>query len=591
MPFNGSGVYTPPGADFPAVAGTLIESAKYNNVVTDVSSALTNCITKDGQTTPTSNIPMGGFRVTGAGNASSAQDLTTKEQTIDALAASTGAVMVGADDGASGSLWTTVQGFINKVISSAGSSVVGFIQAGAGAVTRTVQARLRDLDGIDDYGANTDTALSNINTLFQDGVEIRIPRGTRSLAATATFTGQRMNFLGAGQHVSIITFDPASTDVALEFNNPAAGGMFQGSVCKLGFSSGNSVDKTAINLVNCADFDIGYIGINTWAGSGSIGVKTAGRQTLDLHHSQISCARPVVFSQNAAFPAISVDHYLVQMCELSSTLSTAAVIEFESGVSIGNTTLRQLAITGGKDGIRWSDTTSTAASFNLKIEDVRFEQGADATGWSIKLDSTAQNLQSLQISNVNTDLARNGIRLRNCQRVILDGVDFPQGAGKTGLDITMVSGSRLSIRNCFVQTGTTMTITNGRCVSKEISGLTFNEEWVFDAGFSTAETRSDVYWGGTPFAIANGAATAIADNSFTGTIFISTSEDVSAIFMLMGPTANTREVSDPNGFFSVTAGTVSSVNIYWDAGPSRYMLQNNRGSQITVAVFRIGTTA
>lgn len=73
MPYNGSGTYSPPGASFPAVPNTLIMSTKFNNVVNDIATALSTAITKDGQTTITANLPMGGYRHTGVG-APSARD-------------------------------------------------------------------------------------------------------------------------------------------------------------------------------------------------------------------------------------------------------------------------------------------------------------------------------------------------------------------------------------------------------------------------------------------------------------------------------------------------------------------------------------
>lgn len=72
MPFNGAGQYAPPGTDFPAVASTLIESAKFNNVINDIATALSTCITKDGQTTVTANLPMNGFRHTGVADGTAA---------------------------------------------------------------------------------------------------------------------------------------------------------------------------------------------------------------------------------------------------------------------------------------------------------------------------------------------------------------------------------------------------------------------------------------------------------------------------------------------------------------------------------------
>lgn len=62
MPFNGSGIYTPSAADFPAVAGTLILSTKFNNTINDIATALSDCVTRDGQSPPTANLPLGGFK-------------------------------------------------------------------------------------------------------------------------------------------------------------------------------------------------------------------------------------------------------------------------------------------------------------------------------------------------------------------------------------------------------------------------------------------------------------------------------------------------------------------------------------------------
>src|SRR2546429_8934802 len=67
MPFNGAGVYSAPAADFPAVTQTVISSTHFNNVVNDIATGLSLCLTKDGQQTATANIPFGGFRATNVG--------------------------------------------------------------------------------------------------------------------------------------------------------------------------------------------------------------------------------------------------------------------------------------------------------------------------------------------------------------------------------------------------------------------------------------------------------------------------------------------------------------------------------------------
>lgn len=57
MPFNGAGVYSPPASDFPAVAQTLIESTKFNNIVNDLATGLSSALLKDGQQVATARIP------------------------------------------------------------------------------------------------------------------------------------------------------------------------------------------------------------------------------------------------------------------------------------------------------------------------------------------------------------------------------------------------------------------------------------------------------------------------------------------------------------------------------------------------------
>lgn len=61
MAFDGSGNYTPVAApDFPAVANTTIRASQYNNQINDIAAALSNCLTRDGQSTPSADQPMGG---------------------------------------------------------------------------------------------------------------------------------------------------------------------------------------------------------------------------------------------------------------------------------------------------------------------------------------------------------------------------------------------------------------------------------------------------------------------------------------------------------------------------------------------------
>ena len=67
MSFNGSGTFNINSTGQPVVTGTVISSTAFNALTADLATGLSTAITKDGQTTPTNNIPMGTFRITGLG--------------------------------------------------------------------------------------------------------------------------------------------------------------------------------------------------------------------------------------------------------------------------------------------------------------------------------------------------------------------------------------------------------------------------------------------------------------------------------------------------------------------------------------------
>jgi len=71
MSRNGSGVYNPPGASFPAVVNTIIDETKYNSVINDIASEITNSIACDGQSSVANDIPMSNHKLTGLSAGSS----------------------------------------------------------------------------------------------------------------------------------------------------------------------------------------------------------------------------------------------------------------------------------------------------------------------------------------------------------------------------------------------------------------------------------------------------------------------------------------------------------------------------------------
>jgi len=80
---DGSGTYSLPQAAF--VNGTTIDATAVNSDFSDIASALTQSLSKDGQTTPTGNQPMATYRHTGVGAATARTDYARADQVIGSV--------------------------------------------------------------------------------------------------------------------------------------------------------------------------------------------------------------------------------------------------------------------------------------------------------------------------------------------------------------------------------------------------------------------------------------------------------------------------------------------------------------------------
>lgn len=91
MSRDGSGIYSLPAGN-PVGTGTTISSATHNTTLTDIANALTASIAKDGQTTPTANLPMGTYRHTGVSNGTARDQYAAVGQLQDNTATVVGSV-------------------------------------------------------------------------------------------------------------------------------------------------------------------------------------------------------------------------------------------------------------------------------------------------------------------------------------------------------------------------------------------------------------------------------------------------------------------------------------------------------------------
>ena len=79
---DGNGTYTLASGN-PVVPGTTISTTWANNTLSDIATALTNSLAKDGQTNPTADLPMATYKHTGVGNADARNQYGTVDQVQD----------------------------------------------------------------------------------------------------------------------------------------------------------------------------------------------------------------------------------------------------------------------------------------------------------------------------------------------------------------------------------------------------------------------------------------------------------------------------------------------------------------------------
>lgn len=174
MPFNGSGTFTLVTGN-PVVTGTVISSTVHNNTNNDFAAGFTNCVTRDGQSSALANLPMGGFKHTGAADATAnGQYLTfgqapTVTQLADPSSASNGAALIGRGGQVVDSI-AALKGLL-KTSPSEYAFVTGYYAAGDGG------------GGLYAYDAGDTTSSDNGGTIIvaSDG-------GRWKLADTKTVT-------------------------------------------------------------------------------------------------------------------------------------------------------------------------------------------------------------------------------------------------------------------------------------------------------------------------------------------------------------------------------------------------------------------
>jgi hypothetical protein len=277
---------------------------------------------------------------------------------------------------------------------------------------------------------------------------------TYPLVTGFTVSNHRVKLEGCGKQSSIFSFTPTSTATAITFQRPTAEAIVQCGIRGFGFLGYGDFVKTAISLVDTDIFELDDVAVNTWMDStySSFGIKLSGRDFIHIRNCDINADTPINIKDNPN-SLVDIDHSQILGCYLTAS-STNANVLIDTGVNLTNLKIQDTGLALGSYGVKWIDTTSIIASNNFQIENVRWEQSTDASGYFVYIDHHT-NLWNLQINDGYSSVTPKGIYLRNCRYFKLDGYEYV--GTNTVLDIDATVYPATFVNTFFWPTATVST--------------------------------------------------------------------------------------------------------------------------------------
>ena len=293
-------------------------------------------------------------------------------------------------------------------------------------------------------------------TSWKGSITYLLPPGHYQLTAPVLLTENATQLVGAGKDATIIHYAPttSSTTGVLTW---ASGSQINFRSGGRGFSlvtTNTTNTKVGIKLVDVSGFMLSDVRVGSdgaWTGTGSIGLLMQGRDASVIEGAELYGDRPLVISNNPN-STVDLDHVMFRDLLLQETIAGAnPVVEIESGLNITNVSFDgDQAWYRGNIGLSWIDTATTIRGANLTLQNVRWEQGSDPTGYFVQIEHNTA-LRNLRLVNLFGALNSRGIRLRNVQAAKLENIQYMGAAIALDLNVTTYP---VVLENVWIGNGT-----------------------------------------------------------------------------------------------------------------------------------------
>ena len=265
---------------------------------------------------------------------------------------------------------------------------------------------------------------------------VRLPTATCKITDTLLISNHRTTLEGNGPDASWLQFAPTADNKAAIKVDLATATII--SLTRLKGFSLHTADTTRLKIgidivdgsetvvediaIGTQDAWYGGTNVSPFTGTGSIGIRTQGREFGTFRNIRSCAAIPLYIAHNPNLSWIDIDHHKFDGFYFIPHGDNPSVY-VENGVALTNVVFENGGFVLGGAGFYWPDTTSTGISSNLAFRNVRAEQFDD--GYAIYITRSSP-LVGLRIQDFLTGSGteNKGVYLRGIAQAVFDTFNY-----------------------------------------------------------------------------------------------------------------------------------------------------------------------